>query len=104
LVCELKIPPKLDALFRELRVFRRNKKAFAVADYMAKSTYRATARKLEAFLEPEVLGLVLGQAAPLQDTLGRGEGAPKVHGRGRDMPQEQGREALGLGRRGPGDR
>jgi len=35
----LKIPPRLDALFRELKVFKRNKKAFAtkvfaVFDYM----------------------------------------------------------------------
>jgi transposase-like protein len=54
---KLKIPPKLSSLFRELRVFRRNKKTFAskvfaVADYLAKSTYRATAWKATQFLEP----------------------------------------------------
>jgi len=54
---KLKIPQKLDALFKELKVFIRNKKSlaskvFAVADYMAKSTYHATAWKTTRFLEP----------------------------------------------------
>lgn len=54
---KLKIPPMLGELFRELKVFKRNKKSFvskvfAVADYMAKSTYRATAWKATWFLEP----------------------------------------------------
>jgi transposase-like protein len=54
---KLKIPPKLDMLFRELKVFKRNKKSFAskvftVADYLARSTYRATAWKATRFLEP----------------------------------------------------
>jgi hypothetical protein len=54
---KLKIPPKLNSLFRELMVFRRNKKSlaskvFAVSDYMAKFTHRATAWKATQFLEP----------------------------------------------------
>lgn len=54
---KLKIPLRLRELFEELKVFTRNKKSFAtkvfaVADYMAKSTYRATASKMKAFLEP----------------------------------------------------
>jgi hypothetical protein len=48
---ELKVPPRLDELFRELRVFERNEKplevkVFAVFNYMGGSSYRATARKV----------------------------------------------------------
>ena len=53
----MRVPPRLGKLFKELKVFQRNKKSFAskvfaVADYMAKSTYRATAWKATRFLEP----------------------------------------------------
>jgi len=54
---KLKIPPRLRELFKELKIFIRNKKSFAskifaVADYMTKSTYRATAWKATHFMEP----------------------------------------------------
>ncbi len=53
----MKIPPILGELFKKLKVFRRNRKSlaskvFAVADYLARSTYRATAWKATRFLEP----------------------------------------------------
>lgn len=53
----MKIPPRLEELFTELNVFERNRKsfevkAFAVVDYMERSTYRATAKKVTSFLEP----------------------------------------------------
>jgi len=54
---ELRAPPRLDELFKRFKVFERNKKSlavkiFAVFDYLERSTYRATARKLTRFFEP----------------------------------------------------
>ncbi len=54
---KLKIPPRLRELFEELKVFTPNKKSFASKVFALsrlhdKSTYRATASKMKAFLEP----------------------------------------------------
>ena len=52
----MKAPPRLEDIFRELRLFERNRnsfevKVFAVADYMEGLIYRATARKVTGFLD-----------------------------------------------------
>lgn len=54
---ELRVPPRLEGLFRELRVFERSReafeaRAFTMVDYIEKSTHRTTAGMVMGFLKP----------------------------------------------------